>query len=268
MEWLAVARRHGNGGAEGVGVRLPPSFSQDLTDALCSASRTARCCRRRAFAEPAAAAAAIPAIASNGSQRLSMYMEHPFVRDHQGAPELAAMERRLDECADRVGAPAHLRKLNDTKLSRGRPRACPVIEQSRASIPQARLLGNVPGDEGPLAVARHVSSVTLSAILVALRMSCRPPLAAAISDAGVIVPAAQPEAGRNEVRSRPLRPHAQHCASPRASQPARTAAESRLIKSLASASFKRRQQDSSIRSRQAYESLGPACPLHEMTERV
>ena len=124
------------------------------------------------------------------------------------------MERRLDECADRVGAPAHLRKLNDTKLSRGRPRARPVIEQSRASIPQARLLGNVPGDEGPLAVARHVSSVTLSAILVALRMSCRPPLAAAISDAGAIVPAAQPAAGRNEVRSRPLRPHAQHCASP------------------------------------------------------
>jgi hypothetical protein len=79
MERLAVARGHGNGGAEGVGVRLPPSFSQDLTDALCSASRTARCCRRRAFAEPAAAAAAIPAIASNGSQRLSMYMEHPFV---------------------------------------------------------------------------------------------------------------------------------------------------------------------------------------------
>ena len=70
------------------------------------------------------------------------------------------MERRLDECADRVGAPAHLRKLNSTLLSRGRPRARPVIEQSRASIPQARLLGNLPGDEGPLAVARHVSSVT------------------------------------------------------------------------------------------------------------
>ena len=79
MEGLAAARGHGSGGADGIGVGLPPSFSQDLTDALCSASRAAPCRRRRDFATPAAPASVIPAIASNRSQRLSMYIEHPFV---------------------------------------------------------------------------------------------------------------------------------------------------------------------------------------------
>jgi len=37
---------------------------------------------------------------------------------------------------------------------------------------------------------------------------------------------------------------------------------------LTTASFKRRQQDSSIRSLQADKSLGPACPLHERTEAI
>jgi len=55
----------------------------------------------------------------------------------------------LDECADRVGAPAHLRKPGGALLSRCRPRARRVIERSRASFPNQRSPENIPGDEGP-----------------------------------------------------------------------------------------------------------------------
>jgi hypothetical protein len=78
-EPITGIRGHVSVEADGVGVRLPPSFSQDRTAAWFSSARVFRCGRRRAFEAATAAAAAIPAIASNVSQRLSMYMEHPFV---------------------------------------------------------------------------------------------------------------------------------------------------------------------------------------------